>query len=283
MKGSKTSGENHANGAVVHYFLQQKPSEKDTVTIAILEADGDTIKLFSNQNLPSNWEHKGGKLADLKAGGNVFIWNHRYPDAEKFEGMILWSYDLEGPKAVPGAYQVRITAAGKTEEQPFTILPDPRSGVSSQVFQEQFAFVQSVSAKLTEAHRAIKEIRKVRTQIQAITSDLPKGETFKAIKAMAAKMDSSMTRVEEALYQTKSRSSQDPLNFPVRLNDKLANLMGQTVEGDFPPTQQAIEVRDLLFRLTDEQLRIWQAIKEKELPALNQMVRNSGVDLIRIK
>lgn len=92
-----------------------------------------------------------------------------------------------------------------------------------------------------------------------------------------------MTRVEEALYQTKSRSSQDPLNFPVRLNDKLANLMGQTVEGDFPPTQQAIEVRDLLFRLTDEQLRIWQAIKEKELPALNQMVRNSGVDLIRIK
>lgn len=283
MKGSKTSGENHANGAVVHYFLQQKPSEKDTVTIAILEADGDTIKLFSNQNLPSNWEHKGGKLADLKAGGNVFTWNHRYPDAEKFEGMILWSYDLEGPKAVPGAYQVRITAAGKTEEQPFTILPDPRSGVSSQVFQEQFAFVQSVSAKLTEAHRAIKEIRKVRTQIQAITSDLPKGETFKAIKAMAAKMDSSMTRVEEALYQTKSRSSQDPLNFPVRLNDKLANLMGQTVEGDFPPTQQAIEVRDLLFRLTDEQLRIWQAIKEKELPALNQMVRNSGVDLIRIK
>jgi hypothetical protein len=92
-----------------------------------------------------------------------------------------------------------------------------------------------------------------------------------------------MTRVEEALYQTKNRSNQDPLNFPVRLNDKLANLMGQTVDGDFPPTQQAFEVRDMLFRQIDEQLNSWKSIKEKDLPALNKMVRDSGVDLIRIK
>jgi hypothetical protein len=92
-----------------------------------------------------------------------------------------------------------------------------------------------------------------------------------------------MTGVEEAIYQTKSRSSQDPLNYPVRLNDKLANLMGQTVEGDFAPTQQATEVREMLFRLIDEQLEKWQAVKGKDLPELNRMVRESGVDLIRIK
>ena len=92
-----------------------------------------------------------------------------------------------------------------------------------------------------------------------------------------------MTSVEEAIYQTKNRSSQDPLNFPVRLNDKLANLMGQTVEGDFPPTQQATEVREMLFRLTDEQLARWKAVKEKDLPELNRLVRESGVDLIRVK
>ena len=92
-----------------------------------------------------------------------------------------------------------------------------------------------------------------------------------------------MTRVEEALYQTKNRSSQDPLNYPVRLNDKLANLMGLNVGGDFPPTQQSNEVRTYLFGLADEQLARWNAIKEKDLPELNRLVRESGVDLIRIK
>jgi photosystem II stability/assembly factor-like uncharacterized protein len=282
-KDSRTSGENHPNGTVVHYYLRDKPAEKDTVWLCLLEPDGDTIKVFSNQKLPSNWENRGGKLSELKEGGNVFVWNHRYPDAEKFDGMILWSYNLEGPKAVPGSYKVRVTVAGITEEQPFEILADPRSGASKQAFDQQFAFVQSVGAKLTEAHRAIREIRNVRAQMKALTADLPKGDLFKAIKDRAANLDSIMTRVEEALYQTKNRSSQDPLNFPVRLNDKLANLMGLAVDGDFPPTQQAMEVREMLFRQTDEQLNLWKTIKETDLPVLNRMVRESGVDLIRIK
>ncbi|MDO8970705.1 MAG: glycosyl hydrolase, partial [Saprospiraceae bacterium] len=282
-KGSKTTGENHPNGTVVHFYLKNKPGEKDTVTLAILEQDGDTIKLFSNQKLPTAWENKGGKLSDLKAGGNSFVWNHRYPNAERFEGMILWSYNLEGPKAVPANYRVRVSAAGKMEAQAFRILPDPRSEATPQVFEEQFGFVQSVSAKITEAHRCIQEIRNVRGQLKSITGGLPKSEQYKPIKDLAAAMDSTMTSVEEAIYQTKNRSSQDPLNYPVRLNDKLANLMGQVVEGDFAPTQQAKEVGELLFRLTDEQLSRWKTLKEKDLPELNRLVRESGVDLIRIK
>jgi len=162
-------------------------------------------------------------------------------------------------------------------------LPDPRAGATMQVYAQQFDFVQSVGSKLTDAHRAIKEIRNVRGQVNAITKELPKGDQFNKIKDLAAKMDSTMTSVEEAIYQTKNRSSQDPLNFPVRLNDKLANLMGQTVNGDFAPTQQAMEVRELLFRLTDTQLAKWRSVKANELPELNRLVRESGVDLIRIK
>ena len=107
--------------------------------------------------------------------------------------------------------------------------------------------------------------------------------TATSVRTLSAKMDSTMTAVEEAIYQTKNRSSQDPLNFPVRLNDKLANLMGQAVDGDFAPTQQAIEVREYLFRLTDEQLAKWKAVKERDLLELNRLVRDLGVDLIRVK
>ncbi|HMX40150.1 MAG TPA: glycosyl hydrolase, partial [Saprospiraceae bacterium] len=303
VKGSKTTGENHPNGTVIHFFLRDRPADKDTVTLAILENDGDTIKVFSNlydkpesrKNLASKFgplnlsfpapaSTGAGATATPTAGGaRSFVWNHRYPDAERFEGMILWSYDLEGPKAVPGTYRVRLSAAGKTEEQSFIILPDPRTQTSAQVYAQQFEFVTSVGDKLTAAHRAIKEIRNVRGQIKTLREAMPKEERFKAISTLSSRMDSTMTSVEEALYQTKNRSSQDPLNFPVRLNDKLANLMGLTVEGDFPPTQQAIEVRQMLFRLTDEQLNRWKQMKERDLPELNRLVRESGVDLIRVK
>ena len=130
-------------------------------------------------------------------------------------------------------------------------------------------------------HRTIREIRKVRPQIKTMVADLPKEAPFQAIKALAGQIDSSMTLVEEALYQTKNRSSQDPLNYPVRLNDKLANLMGLNVFGDFPPTQQSLEVRDYLFKLADDQLNAWKSLKSKDLPELNRLIRTSGIDLIR--
>lgn len=285
-KGSKTAGENHPNGVLIHFLLRDKPAEKDTVTLTILENDGDTVRVFSTVfNKPGASPQKPlfGPLNDLKAGANLFVWNMRYPDAEKFDGMILWSYDLEGPKAVPGVYKVRLTAAGKTIEESFEILRDPRTNVSDEHFTAQFSFVQSVGAKLTEAHRAIREIRSVRSKLQSLKSELPAGNSAKEITALISAIDSSMTKVEEAIYQTKSRSSQDPLNFPVRLNDKLANLMGLNVNGDFPPTSQSLEVRDYLFKLTDEQLNSWKSLKLQDIPRLNQLIRTSGIDFINIK
>ena len=285
-KGSKTAGENHPNGTLIHFTLPEKPSEKDTVTLAILENDGDTVRVFStlyNKQGGAPLKPMFGPLNDLKAGNNLFVWNMRYPDAEKFDGMILWSYDLEGAKAVPGIYKATLTASGKTMEETFEILRDPRTNVSDEHFVSQFSFVQSVGAKLTEAHRTIREIRSVRSKLQSLKSELPAGNSTKEITTLISTIDSSMTKVEEALYQTKSRSSQDPLNYPVRLNDKLANLMGLNVNGDFPPTNQSFEVRDYLFKLTDEQLNSWKSLKLQDIPRLNQLIRTSGIDFINIK
>jgi photosystem II stability/assembly factor-like uncharacterized protein len=292
VKGSKTQGENRPNGTMIHFFLQKPPIGKDTVTLAILDSGGDTVRVFSSiyddpdkqKNLsplfgPLNLVTEGSSQPDSTY---LFVWNHRYPNAERFDGLVLWSYDLTGPKAVPGEYVARLTTAGKTEEQRFQILPDPRSGAKPQDFRQQFEFVSSVGNKLTEMHRAIKEIRHVRGQIKNLLDGIPKGGNEK-LRDLLERMDKEMTEVEEALYQTKNRSSQDPLNFPVRLNDKLANLMGLNAEGDYPPTRQSLEVRDMLFRQTDEQLAKWYAVKQKDLPELNRLVRESGVDLIRVR
>ncbi len=274
-KASLSAGGNRQTGVFIHYFLKNKPGEKDTVKISILEADGDLIKTFSTAD-------KENKLT-AGQGANLFVWNMRYPDAEKFDGMVLWSYGLAGPKAVPGAYRVRLEAAGQILEQTFEILADPRSQASTADFKSQFEFVQEIGQKITAMHRAIKEIRELRAQINDLKARLPKDDKFKPILELAGRMDSVMTAVENELYQTKNRSSQDPLNFPVKLNDKLANLMGLNVGHDFPPTAQSLLVRDYLFGLTDAELAKWKTIKERDLPEINRLVRSLEVNVLRLQ
>jgi hypothetical protein len=53
-------------------------------------------------------------------------------------------------------------------------------------------------------------------------------------------------RVENELYQTRLRAAQDPLNFPIKLNDKIAALQGVIESVDNRPTDQTAQVFDLL-------------------------------------
>jgi photosystem II stability/assembly factor-like uncharacterized protein len=274
-KGSRLNGENRPNGVFFHFYLKNKPSEKDTVTLMLLEADGDTVKIFSNKSKENPLE--------TKQGGNLFVWNMRYPDARKFDGMILWSYDLEGPKAVPGTYKARLQAGGQTQDVTCSILADPRSQARAVDFQKQFEFVQEISAKLSDMHQAISDIRDLRQQLKTLNERCGNAPRLAPVRDQISRIDSVMTQIEESLYQTKNKSAQDPLNFPVRLNDKLANLMGLNVADDFPPTEQSKEVKNYLFGLANNQLDRWKNLRINEIPALNRLVRDLQVDIIQIK
>ncbi|MBP6827981.1 MAG: glycosyl hydrolase, partial [Saprospiraceae bacterium] len=275
-KNLKTAGTNHPGGVMVHFYLKNKPGEKDTVKLEILDNHGALIRTFSNQS-------KEDKLSDLKSGGNRFVWDMRCPDAKKFEGLILWSSQLNGPRVVPGEYRVRLSINGKSQEQAFSLLADPRSQAEQADFQRQFAFVKACSDKLSDMHTAIGHIRDLRSQMKNLTERLPAEDRLKPIREKSKAIDSLITNVEQALYQTKNRSSQDPLNFPVRLNDKLANLMELSSDGDYPPTDQAVEVKNMLFEKIDAELAKWSNIQTSDLPALNKLVRDLGVDVVRVK
>jgi hypothetical protein len=281
VKGSKTAGENRPNGVFVYFYLKNKPTEKDTISLVFMSQSGDTIKTYSTIS-------KDYKL-DVKEGCNLFVWNLRYPDAKKFDGMVLWSYDLTGPRAKPGQYRVKLISGKQVQESTFEIVPDKRSTATPADFDRQFDFVQTVGKKLTDMHTAITGIRDLRQQMKALAEKLPavtgKPETdrYKPLRTQIAHIDSTITGVEEALYQTKNRSSQDPLNFPVRLNDKLANLMGLNAGDDFPPTDQSLEVRNVLFEQADAQLAKWKTVLNTDLPALNRLVHSLEIDAVRIK
>ncbi len=162
--------------------------------------------------------------------------------------------------------------------QSFEILKDPRSSATQEDLQAQFDFMTSVIDKLTETHIAIKNIRKARVQI----NDVLEKTKVDTIQSFGKSILQEIKTIEEALYQTKNRSRQDPLNYPVRLNNKLGHLNSLTAMGDNPPTESAVEFKNEVTEEINSYLKQWDDILNNKLPAFNSLVQENKIDAVRL-
>ena len=260
-KGSKLTGTNHPNGVITNFNLKNY-SEKDEVALTYFDAKGDTIKTFSTSS-------KKNKLK-VEKGANTFVWNMTYDGAERLKGMILWWASLNGPRAIPGNYKVSLTVNDETISQPFTILADPRAESSLDDMKKQFIFIKEVNKTMDEAHKSIKKIRKINAQLSAFEKQYKGDESVKDLLDKAKELKEKFTEIEEALYQTKNRSGQDPLNFPIRLTNKLGHLNSLVRMGDFAPTDQDVKVKDELSAKINAQLKEFNDLIDNEIKAFNE-------------
>ncbi len=189
-----------------------------------------------------------------KQGLNTFAWNMRYPDAVTFSGLIMWEGNTQGPIAPPGAYSVRITSGGVSQTERFDIVKDPRSTATQHDLDEQFAFLMKIRDTLSAANNAVRLIRNVRDQIEDREAALPAGDRS-GLMSVASPFEQRLSTIEQAIYQVNNRASEDPLNFPIRLNNKIAALGSMVGGGDARPTDQAYTVYQLLTSQLDTQLR----------------------------
>jgi photosystem II stability/assembly factor-like uncharacterized protein len=275
---SKTEGQNHPGGVMTHFYLKAKPADSVEVKLAFLEKDGKLIKEYSSKS-----KEEADKLPELKIGGNLFVWNMRYADAKKFEGMIMWAAGVTGPKAVPGKYKVRLTVGKEVQEEEFEILKDPRSDASIEDLQEQFNFLIAIRDKMSETHQTITDVRTIRKQLNNFKELWKDDSNMKPLLEKANEMEKSIGEIENELYQTKNRSGQDPLNFPIKLNNKLGHVGSISNQGDNRPTKQAYQVRDEMTKKIDDQLVRYRKVRDEQLPAFNRMVKDKGVDAIILK
>ncbi|HTH54432.1 MAG TPA: hypothetical protein VL728_00215 [Cyclobacteriaceae bacterium] len=273
---SKTEGKNHPNGVMIHYFL--KDTTKAKVSLEILETDGKLIKKFSTKPDKKLKEEQ----MKIKPGMNRQIWNMRYADAEGFDGLIMWGASLTGPKAVPGTYKAKLTANGQTYETEFEILKDPRTNGSLADIKAQFDFNIAVRDKLTETNKAVKNIRTVRDQINRVTDPMKDKPELKDVTEMGKAINDEMKKVEEALYQTKNKSGQDPLNYPIRLNNKLGALAGEADGSDYKPTEQVKAVYKEITDKIDVQLNNLRLILKEKLPKFNELVKQKQVSAVNV-
>ena len=264
-KSSLTAGTNLPNGVIVHYFLKNYDAEKDTVELQFQSEDGAVIKTYSTKD-------KKNKL-EVKAGGNEFVWDTRYDGAEKLEGMIFWSASFSGAKAVPGSYKVRLAVNGKEQTQDFTILPDPRSESSVADMQKQFDFVNEVNQTVDKAHKAIKNMREIRSKLKDFVKQNQSDSTATRLAAQAKTIQEDLLEVEKTLYQTQNRSNQDPLNFPIRLTNKLGHLNRLLTIDDFPPTNQDLAVKEELTAAVEVAMERYQQLIDSDVASFNEVFK----------
>jgi len=269
-------GENPPDGVVVHYHLTGDHEAEDAVpvTLELLDAEGEVLRRFTSH--PEEAEKDDEDESDeprleASAGAHRFAWDFRLEDAETFPGLILWSRSgLEGPAVPPGSYKVRLSVGEESQEAGFEVLPDPRLDTPQKDYEAQYAFLVGLRDKLSEIHRSIGEIRELRGQLEALGERLGESEAEMAFGEDLEAVGERLTAIEEALYQTQNRSRQDPLNFPIRLNDKLASLARAAGNSQHRPTEAMAAVGAELTAAIDAELERLRQIGEDELPELNR-------------
>ena len=274
---SRTAGTNHSGGVSVNYYIK-KVAEKDVVSISFFDSNDHLIKKYTTKPDKEKKEEKL-KVAD---GNNIFNWNMMHSGAESVKGMILWWASLSGPMALPGNYKVELAVNETKQTQRFNIIRNPASEATERDMKTQFDFINEINTKMTEIHKALKNVQKVRGQVGLLKKSIKDKETHKALLEYADTLVKDMTTIEETLYQTKSKSGQDPLNFPIRLNNKLAHLNSLTRIGNYAPTQQAFDFKNDIVKDIDIELKKLYLLFDARVKELNQKVKESNIDLIQL-
>jgi photosystem II stability/assembly factor-like uncharacterized protein len=265
------------------YFLGR---DADEVKIEVLDAQGKVLRAFTGTAKDADKkpdEETGGGFGPppppkigVKKGMNRFTWDMRQEGSAVFEGMIMWAAQPQrGPASPPGTYTVRIGALGETAAREFNIGLDSRlkkQGITEADLQEQYTLSTQMRDKVTAANNAVVQIRVIREQVNERLAKVPARRRAE-IQAIADGLLAPLTSVEEAVYQVKNRSSQDPLNFPIRLNNKIAALAGVVESADAKPTSQSYDVYKELSGELDAELQKLNAALKSELPRVNAVLQ----------
>lgn len=269
----KNAGMNPSNGAVINFYLKSA-DDSAKLSIDILNKNREKIKTFSTSSKEDN--------ISIVSGMNQFEWDMNYPVAERMDGLILWNGFVRGPKAAPGEYFAKFKTGKDSAEVKFTILGDPNYKATQTEYEEQLKFLLTARDKFSEIIKALKNIKDIRQQMTDLTAragkDLPK-----EIKQQVDSINRQMKEVEEALHQTKAKSSQDVLNYPIRLDDKLAGIYNAAAAGNAAPSKQAKDAYAELTVLIDTELAKLKKVMNDDLGQLNKMIHEKMVPVIGIK
>lgn len=269
--GERNVGQNPMPGAVIPFFVKNV-TDSTKATVVVMDKNRDTIKTFST-------ESKDNKL-EIQSGLNRFSWDLNYPAGETVpETVILWNRANMTAVAPPGEYFARFKVGTDSAEVPFTVIADPNYKVSQQEYEAQFAFLRKAQAKFDEVIKAQKDMADLKKQMTDLTNRWGK-DCPKEIKDLTESIAKQLTAIEEELHQTKAKSGQDVLNFPIKLDDKLSSVYQVAATGHGAPAKQVLEAYEVVAAQIDTQLGKWKDIKTEQIAKLNTLIREKNLPVV---
>ncbi|MFW6201755.1 MAG: WD40/YVTN/BNR-like repeat-containing protein [Gemmatimonadota bacterium] len=275
------------SGADIYYHMAE-PAEE--VTLEFLDASGEVIDTASavredeedeeeedeDEGGAPWWGGGGGADPSVEAGTHRVTWGLRYPGFRTFPDMIMWAAGSQGPLAPPGTYRVRLSVDGdEVATRSFDALLDPRAeGVTLADLEEQFDFAIRIRDRVTDANEAVLLSRGIKQQID---ERVEQADGDAAVSEAGEAFADALTAVEGEIYQIRNESGQDPLNFPIKLNNKIAALLGVVMSADARPTDQSYDAFDHLSGLLQEQLDALDAVIDERMPGFNALLDERGL------
>ena len=274
---SLKEGENHPNGAVFHFYINDLALKSPAISLEIFDDSGNSIQKWSKDS-----KNPKQKL-NVTVGGNRFVWDLRYPGFTEFPGMVFYSSPNKGPKVMPGNYQATLSVDGKKSSIDFIVLPDPRLKNTQEDYKKQLDYLLKVRDKVSEANQAILDIRTIKKDLIYIKEKLGNQSLYKDLLIQAEELEREITKIENQIHQTKNIARQDAINYGIKVNNRLAFLLADQQLGDFPPTNQAEEVYDVLAKELDGYLNQLKPLIKTGVETLNAEAQKRQIPLLKEK
>ena len=297
------SGQNHPNGVIINYYIKNL-QEGDYIRIDIENKDGSVIRTFTNNQdkyskIENNDVNKmignpvlsnpndidnalsSDNLGSLspKSGGNRLIWDMRYPGFKSFEGMVLYSSPNVGPKVAPGKYNIKMTYNDQILQKEFEIVKDPRVKISQADYQDQLEFLINVRDEVSRANQKIIDIRNIKNNMIFI---LEKTRNNVELQEMINKYLTDISEIENNIHMTKNQSRQDPLNYGIRINNRIAFLLADSQRGDYPPTDQSKEFFMQVKEELETEILKLNALIDKHSQKIENYLEENKIELISL-
>ncbi|HUO33520.1 MAG TPA: hypothetical protein VMU43_00870 [Candidatus Acidoferrum sp.] len=281
-------GEDPPSGAIIDYYFAAKP--KGEVTIDILDSQGRLVRHLSSQKKnayeqPPEWPDQITPQLTIpaEAGMNRYAWDLRYESPAQLPGAFYEGLPPRGPLAVPGAYQVKLTAGSFTQTVPLELRIDPRlKTVTVADLQKEFDLSMKIRDSNNALHTAVNQIRELRGNLETLKKWAGDSAQSKEVIAAADALNDKITPIEEQLIQVKMKSSEGNLKYPNELNQELAILADTVESADAAPTQPQIQVYEMLNTQLQAQLNALHEVFAHDLPALNELMHKTGVPALAV-
>ncbi len=288
QQGHKRTGTNPPAGAVVYYFLKDKPKDGTEIKIEILDASGAVVRKYSSAETkrldePADPDDKKAeKEIKPEAGLNRFVWDLHYDEAHRIAGYYLWEYGAgaRGPIAVPGKYQVRLTVGGESQVAPLEVKLDPRVKASPEDLDRQFRMMSEIHDELNHLYDSVNQIQDVLSQVGGLRRRLPQDASTKPIQSSAEDLEKKLTNLREHFVNLTISANEDSLAYPPQIDAKFAVLAMHVSSADAGPTEAEQREFEKLKKQNAELLSQWEQLQQNDLASFRKMTAEHNLSTV---